>query len=475
MLARIMMTAAVFALAGPPVPAQAPSRPTAAAAVARSIPVDQAALVLKTLREAGAHALEPDTAALDRIEALLASSDPADRQAGQTQLRLQAIAYARAQHGLRLPSDRFLHAWGLRPAAYDAAGDFDQALDNGQLPAWLAKLPPPFPAYRRLTVAYARYRAIADQGGWSRIATGPSLKPGATGPRVAALRQRLAVEDGTVPPGGPDAESYDEALKQAVMRAQARYGLTPDGVAGAATLAALNIPVDERLTQIRANLERWRWIPRVLSPDRVEVNIPEAMAVEYEAGAPALTTRIVVGKSGWPTPSFRDAIESIVFNPPWNVPPRIAVKEVWPKIRRIPGYMQRERFVVRSNGQLQQLPGPKSALGLIKFNLPNPYGVYLHDTPSKSLFAKDFRAQSHGCMRVEKPVELAKHLLRNNAAWPDSRIDEVLASGGPTLEVPLARSVPVYVFYWTVVTDDQGQVGFRQDVYGWDRTLMAAL
>jgi murein L,D-transpeptidase YcbB/YkuD len=433
-----------------------------------------AALLLKTLRSADAQGLQPDTAALDRVRGELASTDPAEREAGLARLRAQAIAYARAQHGLRLPSDRFPHDWGLRPAPYDAAAEFDRALAGGRLADWLSNLPPPFPAYGRLVLAYGRYRAIVGQGGWPSVPTGPSLKPGATGARVEALRRRLAVEDGTVPPG-PEPDSFDQGLAEAVMRAQARYGLITDGIAGPATLAALNVPADERLMQIGANLERWRWVPRYLAPDRVEVNIAAAMAVEYAAGAPALTTRIVVGRPGWPTPSFRDAIESIVFHPPWNVPPKIAAKEVWPKIRRIPGYMRRERFVVRPNGQLQQLPGPKSALGLIKFNLPNPYGVYLHDTPSKSLFAKDFRAQSHGCMRVEKPVELAKRLLRDDAAWPEARIDEELASGGPTLEVRLPRPVPVYVFYWTVLPDEQGQVGFRQDVYGWDRTLMAAL
>ena len=473
----ILMAAAALGLAGAPLPAQPQSQPKAppgATAARPAIAPDQAALILRTLRAAGGEAIEPDAPELDRIQALLASPDPARRQDGAERLRRQAIAYARAEHGLRLAPGKFLRAWGLRPAPYDAAGEFDRALADGRLTAWLAAQPPPFAAYRRLVLAYGRYREISAQGGWPKVPAGPSLRPGAEGPRVAALRRRLAAEDGTAP-SGPQAEAFDEGLAQAVMRAQARYGLTTDGVAGPATLAALNVTADERLMQIRANLERWRWVPRYLSPDRVEVNIAAAMAVEYEAGAPALTTRLVVGRPSWPTPSFRDAIESIVFHPPWNVPPSIAAKEVWPKIRRIPGYMKRERFVVRPNGQLQQLPGPKSALGLVKFNLPNPYGVYLHDTPSKSLFAKDFRAQSHGCMRVEKPVELAKRLLRDDPAWPESRIDEVLASDGPTLEVRLTRPVPVYVFYWTVLSDEQGQVGFRQDVYGWDKRLMAAL
>ena len=184
--------------------------------------------------------------------------------------------------------------------------------------------------------------------------------------------------------------------------------------------------------------------------------------------------RAIVGRAAKPTPSFADRIDTIVLNPPWNVPPDIAASEVWPKIRRIPGYMAREGFVVRPGGGLQQRPGPKCALGDVKFDLSNPFGVYLHDTPSRSLFARDSRTLSHGCMRLEKPNDLAKRLLRDDPAWPGARIDLVLASG-QTTRIPLAPPVPVYVFYWSAFVDDQAQVDFRPDVYRWDERLLRLL
>jgi murein L,D-transpeptidase YcbB/YkuD len=171
---------------------------------------------------------------------------------------------------------------------------------------------------------------------------------------------------------------------------------------------------------------------------------------------------------------FHDHIKAVVFNPPWNVPADIAAKEIWPKIRRDPGYMAREHFVVRPGGGLQQLPGPDCALGTIKFDLSNNFGVYLHDTPGKSLFARDSRTLSHGCMRLEKANELAKRVLQGDPDWSETKIDLTLLSG-KTVRAPVRRPVPVYVFYWTVLVDDDGAVEFRPDVYGWDKKLLAAL
>ncbi len=190
---------------------------------------------------------------------------------------------------------------------------------------------------------------------------------------------------------------------------------------------------------------------------------------------PVLSMRAIVGRPRNGTPSFIDEIESIVLFPPWNVPSTIAAKEIWPKARRTPGYLARQRFVVRPGGGLQQLPGPKSALGLVKFDLPNRYSIYLHDTPAKSLFAKDNRYFSHGCMRLQKPYDLAKWLLRSDPAWPAARIDEVLAGPAVTQHVPLVRPVPVYIFYFTAFVDEAGQVNFVPDPYGWDGKLSAML
>jgi murein L,D-transpeptidase YcbB/YkuD len=397
------------------------------------------------------------------------------------QLQAAAIAYARAQHGLRIAPSTFPSNWAIHPAAYDAAADFAAALAQHRIPAWAASLPPPDPCYAELVKAYARYRDIAARGGWTSIPKGGPLKLGAAGERVEALRARLAVEDAAVvlPPApalgaAPTPNVYDKALADAVSRAQERYGLTPDGAAGAATLLALNVPIETRLGQFRANLERWRWLPRRLPSLRIELNIADPSLQVFDADKPALGMKAIVGKPDKQTPMFQDEVEAIVFNPPWNVPQDIAAREIWPKIRKDPGYMAREGFVVKPDGSLQQRPGPKCALGTIKFDLPNRFGVYLHDTPSHSLFARDSRALSHGCMRLEQPNALAKRLLQGVPGWEDWRVDAAVASG-TTQRVQLPRHVPVFVLYRSVFVDAQGQVNFRPDVYRWDTRLLAML
>ncbi len=241
-----------------------------------------------------------------------------------------------------------------------------------------------------------------------------------------------------------------------------------------ATLAALNIPAEQRVGQIRANLERWRWASGQLPPDRLEVNIAGAWLDVYQGGKVTLSMRAIVGRPADPTPSLQAQVEALVFAPPWNVPAKIAAKQVWPKERRHPGYLARDHFIVKANGGLQQLPGPKSALGRVKFDIPNPFGVYLHDTPNHKPFAGDRRTLSHGCMRLDQPGALAKLLLKDDRAWPERRIDAAMDTVA-TVRVPLARPVPVYVFYWTALVDEQGRVNFRPDVYGWDARLLSML
>ena len=473
---------------------------TASPVTAPAIGPENAAVLVGALREAAAQGLGSTKFTPSDAATQLNAPDPALRAQTRDRLAAAVIAYARAQHGGRM-EDRFPADWALRPAPYDAKADFQAAMAVGRLSAWVRSLPPADVRYGRLVQAYARYQEIAAAGGWATVAAKPALKPGAAGDAVEALRARLAVEDPATPAAAailaapsqpapvvvpatspvPPAASpaplqplYGDALTAAVSRAQARYGLTPDGLAGASTIAALNVPAARRVDQIKATLERWRWAPRSLPAYRVELNIADANLALMDGGAPDLTMRAIVGKASKPTPSFQDRITAVVLNPPWNVPPDIAAKEIWPKIRRIPGYMAREGFVVRSGGGLQQRPGPKCALGAIKFELSNPFGVYLHDTPSHGLFARDSRTLSHGCMRLERPNDLAKRLLRNDPAWPAMRIDMVIASG-KTTRVLLIRPVPVYVVYWTAFVDDQGQVDFRPDVYRWDEKLLDML
>jgi murein L,D-transpeptidase YcbB/YkuD len=444
--------------------------------------------ILETmLAQAPAQGFDPAAFDSTAAAAQLKSSDPLVRGQGQARLIAQSLAYARAQHGGRMDG-RFPENWAIRPGPYDAQADFDAALAAHGLAGWAASLPPPDERYAALIKVYARYQDIAAHDGWTSLAVKPALKLGATGDRVEALRRRLAVEDAAVPPPAyvpmppvtppakavPPVPLYDAALAEAVARAQTRYGLNPDGAAGPGTIAALNTPVEARLGQIRANLERWRWTPREMPAYRVELNIADASLVMFDAGKPALSMRAIVGQPSKQTPMFADRILAVVFNPPWNVPADIAASEIWPKIHRDPGYMAREGFVVRPGGGLQQLPGPECALGNIKFDLSNAFGVYLHDTPTRTLFAQDRRTLSHGCMRLEKPNLLAKRLLQDDSAWTQTRIDITLLAG-KTVRAPLPAPVPLYVFYWTAFVDDEGQAAFRSDVYRWDQALLARL
>lgn len=439
--------------------------PAPAAPVDGLSPADRAAM-LETLRTATDHGLPSDDAELEAIETGLASADPAQKADAGSRLREATLVYARAQRGGRVPLARFQKDWAIRPAPYDAEAEFNRALAAGGVRQWLAGLPPQEPRYVRLVEGYARYRTLAAAGGWPTLAAQP-FKPGAAGPAVAALRTRLRVEDSAVAAAG---DRYDAGLAAAVARAQARYGLDADGVAGASTLAALNVPVAARLAQIRANLERWRWAPRTLPAERVELNIAGAWFEAYEGGERRLAMRAVVGRPQDPTPSFSDHIHAALFYPPWNVPARIAQNELWPKERRQPGYLARSGFSVLPGGRLQQKPGPKNSLGLVKFELDDPYAVYFHDTPARGLFAREYRFLSHGCMRLERPYDLAKWLLRDDATWTESRIDDALAAG-VTQRAPMRR-VMAYIFYWTAFVDEDGQMNFRPDAYRWDAALL---
>ncbi len=458
-LVRVALVGVCLALAAAASPPSSPLRP------------DQAAAILNALDRAPAEGLVDKVLDPGSVSNLLRSADPGQRALGEQRLRAAVVGYARAEHGGRVDTSLFPPDWAMRPAPYDADAELGFALSLDRLPAWLSDLPPPFERYRDLVAARQRYLAIIADGGWPAIPAGAPLKPGAVDPRVEVLRQRLLVEDPAVeaPVGAPAA--YDDKLTAAVARAQDRFGLNIDGVAGASTLAALNTPAARRLQQIDANLERWRWVPRDLPPDRLEVNIAGAALDTFQAGVPVLSMRVIVGRPADPTPMFQAKVTGVVFAPPWNVPAKIASKEIWPRERRHPGYMAREGIVAQPDGSLQQKPGPKNALGLVKFDLPNPFSVYLHDTPSRGLFAREARALSHGCMRLQRPYDLARLLMRDERAWPGTRIEDAL-HGPVTLRAALSHPLPVFAFYWTAFVDGQGRVNFRPDVYGWDDQLL---
>jgi murein L,D-transpeptidase YcbB/YkuD len=422
-------------------------------------------------------ALRPDQIAL--IQRTLAQAETqgfahdafAPKGQGQAQLVAALLRYAHDVHSGRLAAGDFLYEWGLRPAAYDPAPEFTQAVAQDKLAAWLDSLPPPYTGYDTLKRGLAVYRGIAAHGGWQPLSSGP-LSAGARGPDVAALRARLSLEDPSVAPTG---DLYDAGLQEAVTRAQKRYGLEPSGALDKATIAALNVPVAERVAQILANMERWRWLPRELPADRIQVNIAAAILTVFHNDTPTLAMRAVTGRPGDETPMLTSVISSVLFNPPWNVPSDIAARELWPKERAHPGYFARNQFIVihtpDGGTRLQQKAGDMSALGHVKFEFPNKYSVYLHDTPSHSTFGHNARMVSHGCVRLEKPVVLADAVMEGDPKWTPDMINQTIASGD-TVRAPIPRPISVFLLYWTAFASADGQVSFRSDPYDWDRALM---
>jgi murein L,D-transpeptidase YcbB/YkuD len=381
-------------------------------------------------------------------------------------LRAALVSYAKAQHGLGLPKSSLPKDWGMRAPAYDAEAELATAIQKGEVREWLDGLAPSNPAYTALRSAYARYLQLAADGGWPSVPDG--LAPGATGPGVAALRQRLAAEDAELAKT-PDSGAYDATLAAAVGRYQASVGLPATGKLDKATLTELNVPTLARAAQIRANLERLRWLPRDEPATRIDVNTASGFMDYFVDGQPKIRMRAASGKPGDETPILASSVETIVINPPWNVPDGIAAEELYPKEAANPGYFAANNFV-QKEGRLVQQPGPDSALGLVKFDFDNPYSVYLHDTPAKAAFNQSRRAVSHGCVRLEHAVGFARMLISQESGWSAQKFDEVLASR-ETTHVKLANKVPVRLLYLTAFPEN-GRIVFRPDAYGWDAELL---
>ena len=438
------------ALTIPPV-AAAPMPPLV---VIPALTADQAQVALAVLRAADQHGLQPK----DYL--------------GDAPLTDGLVRYAHDVHIGRMDPEDFPALWAVRPAPYDPSADLAKALTENRLQAWLDSLAPRYAGYSALRRGLARYREIAAAGGWKPIATGKPLGLGSKDPRAAALRARLAAEDPSVPAAGA---GFDKPLEAAVQRAQRRFGLKPVGVAGREVLAYLNQPVGQRILQIVANLERWRWLPSAMPATRVQVNSGAAVVTLFRDDRPVLSMKAVSGRPGDETPMLMSTIHSVVINPPWNVPTGIATKELWPKEKANPGYLAAHgyRIIPVEGGQprLQQASGDDSALGRFKFDFDNPFAVYLHDTPSKGGFNAFARQASHGCVRLEKPRALAEALLNGDAKWTPEAIDLQL-EGDKTVRAPLAEKTPVFIFYWTAFAGSDGQMQYRSDPYDWDRDLL---
>ncbi|HEV8253669.1 MAG TPA: L,D-transpeptidase family protein [Vicinamibacteria bacterium] len=394
------------------------------------------------------------------------------------------LSYALAHYASDLAEGRFdphgaTYYWSVAPVSIDLTAFLEEAAAAPRVVDVLTRLEPDHDGYRSLVRALARYRSLAAAGGWPSVTTAASLKPGTRGPAVVALRRRLAAS-GELPLAlDANANTFDAPLADALRRFQSRHGLEADGVAGKDTVAALNVPVDARIRQIELSLERWRWLPRPLGRRWIAVNIPTFMLYGFDGGRPALAMRVITGRTESPTPVFSQPMQEVIFRPYWNVPPGIAANEIVPAVLRRPDYLARNGLeVVRGDGgdvSFRQRPGPGNSLGLVKFVLPNPFNVYLHDTPHDQLFARSRRDFSHGCMRVERPAELAQWVLAPAPEWTPRAVAAAMRSGDER-HVPLPQPVPVYVVYMTAWATSDGSVSFGPDLYGHDAihdTLLA--
>lgn len=380
-----------------------------------------------------------------------------------------------------------------RDARSDLLSQLNQAISKRRVESFLRSLPPPHEVYSGLRKQLRNHAELANRGGWPSFpASGSALRPGDRHPHVAQLRARLAVTDGA-DAYVSDPTFFDAALEDALKRFQARHGLNDDGIIGPKTREALAVPVHNRVRQIIASLERFRWIPRDLGSKNIVVNVP-AFRLWYTAnGAKPLTMRTIVGETrkDHQTPSFSNKMKYLVVNPNWNVPNSIASKEISPKVSRNPDYLERGGYSVfdqsgnridpstinwslygRNNPlpyRIVQSRGADGVLGTVKFMFPNRHGIYLHDTQTRHLFKKDFRAFSHGCVRIEKPLELGSMILGD---MTPNQFQEMISNSSRNRHIDLAQEIPVYLVYMTAWSDD-GTAHFYDDLYNRDRELIA--
>jgi L,D-transpeptidase YcbB len=366
-----------------------------------------------------------------------------------------------------------------------AAGD-----DPG---AVLAALRPRVPYYTRLVDGLRRLRAIEAQGGWPEVPAGETLRPGDRGERVAAVRNRLLAGDDEIErelasSGQGDPTLFDGDLEQALVRFQLRHTLHEDGALGPSTLAAMNVPVGDRIQTVRLNLDRWRWLPRDLGEEFLMVNVA-GFELELVAGDSVIESMsVVVGRTANSTPLFRDSLQYVVVNPYWNVPISIARAEIIPSVRRDPGYLERNGYEVLQNGRvmnsyavsaealetgrylIRQRPGSRNALGNVKIIFPNDMNIYLHDTPAGHLFSQETRAFSYGCIRLERPDDLSRVLLDRYSSHGPEEYDRQRGTGSEKW-LALDEKIPIYILYFTAWARSDGTLRFHPDVYDRDDAL----
>jgi len=467
-------------------------------------PGPKAKLVLDFLKHAEEEGLDPANYEVEEIAALFDADGPVDLALLDALLTYNLVKYSHdvSCGSIRQPSADSKLFPGARSIEFKPRAVLEQARAAPDLAAWLADLPPAHEHYLGLKKALALYRSLEQQGGWPAVPAGEPINPGDNDTRMPLIIERLRVTDDLDPAAaheGPYGQ-YSPLLVPSVMRFQRRHGLAPDGVVGKETIVAMDVPIAERIRQIIVNMTRWRWQDRVLGEKYVLVNIAGFTLSAFEAGQEHFSFPVIVGEFQHQTPVFSDRIEYIVINPHWTVPKSIARNEELPDLRKDPRALMKRRIRLFSGWsedapeidstaidwhnvspammdqyRLRQDPGPANALGRLKFVFPNPYRVYLHDTPTHKLFARNKRDFSHGCIRVSDPVGLAAFVLSGEQnGWTPQKITNAIEKE-ERMVIKLADPLPVHITYQTARFDKEGIVCFNNDVYGRDEKLYKVL
>lgn len=466
-------------------------------------PTKRAGVAIDALGAAGAQGLDPrdyDAAWLEERRRALASgasASPEDLARFDTGLTVGFVRFVSDLHIGKVNPKNLEFGLDIDPKKYDLAELVTAAVRDDRIAETVANAPPAFSQNRLLVEQLARYQRLANDPSAIPVDVKPPLRPGDAYDGAPALERWLAALGDFRAPLGDAHPVYEGDLADAVKHFQARHGLTPDGVIGAETARALRMPAARRVRQIQLALERLRWIPSLAHGRVVFVDIPAFELFAFDdvgpGSRPALEMRVVVGRAlRTQTPVFTGALQTVVFAPYWSVPRSITVKEILPKLRRGLGYLEAQDMeivgpqgVLPANAasverlaagaaELRQRPGPRNALGRVKFLFPNSHSVYLHDTPSQQAFEKSRRDFSHGCVRVAEPAALAAWVLRDAPEWTIERIAVAMGATSET-SVRVAPPVPVVIFYTTAIARHDGTISFFDDIYGHDAALEQAL
>jgi L,D-transpeptidase YcbB len=455
--------------------------------------------LLTALAKADDHGISPGTYGMPKLAERVAKANAKEREELEIELTIAFLGYAGDIVAGTVSNPRRVGGTfrdAKRPEPKKLLDDVAAAPDMAK---FLDKLPPDNRRYKAGLAALHKYRELDKKGGWPRVDAGPTLKIGMKHPRVAQLKKRLLVTGELASMDG-EPDLYDGALMLAVKKFQLRHGLIDDGNAGAGTIAEMNVSAKERVDQLVINLERRRWLAGHLGDRYIYVNIADHDLKIVEKDKTVYTSRVVVGRPFHETPVFSSTMQYVELNPYWNVPYSIATQELLPVIKKVPGYLQSNEYLLLTRMgdnnsaidpasvnwsqygpgnfpfQIRQKPGPRNALGTAAFIFPNPHNVFIHDTPIRSIFNLEDRYFSHGCVRVQNPWNLAIFLLKDqdNGQWTEERIKKVV-EGREQTRVNLKAPIAVHITYLTAWGEQDGTVHFRKDAYKRDATLKTAM